>query len=270
MEIDVFEAVYKAIREGRSFALCIIVEKYGSGPRDVGAKMVVFEDGSTVGTLGGGTFERLVVREALKALREGKPKLLAFSFSEKTPPNTIPTGLICGGVSKVYIDVVKPKPTIYLLGAGHVAKPIGDIASMLGFPVIVVDDNPDFACKERYPYAREIIVDKWDKALDRINPRDGDIIVIVYGEPEKDYKALKKAINSRASYIGLLGSRKKVKLFLERLRSEGVNVDKLKGRLYAPVGLDLNADTPEEIAVSIIAEILKIVKGGSGKHLTLL
>ncbi len=268
--LNIYEVASEAIKHGKDFTLCIIVEKQGSAPRDVGAKMIVFPDGTKIGTLGGGTFERLVIKEALKALEEGKSKAVVFSFMEKSPPGTIPTGLICGGLAKVYIDVVKFKPTIYILGAGHIAKPLGDLANTLGYPIVVVDDNQDLANKERYPYAKKIIVDEWDSALEKVNPKEGDLIVIVYGEVEKDYKALKKAINSKASYIGLLGSRRKVKIFIERLRSEGIDVDKLRGRLYAPIGLDLNADTPEEIAVSIMAEILKVTRKARGEHLTLL
>ncbi len=267
--ISIYEAASEAVKSGRSFALCIIIEKQGSAPRDVGSKMIVFEDGTKIGTLGGGAFERLVISEAIKALKEGKSKVLTFSFMEQSPPNTIPTGLICGGLAKVYIDVVKPRPTIYLLGAGHIAKPLADIINILGFPVIVVDDNPDFANRDRYPYAKDIIVDTWEEALRKIKPNERDIIIIVYGEIEKDYKALKRAIETNVSYIGLLGSRRKVRIFLDRLKGEGIDINKLKGRLYAPIGLDLNADTPEEVAISIIAEVLKIIKGGSGEHLTI-
>lgn len=268
--LEVISALKDSLSKNETVALCIIVEKEGSGPRGPGAKMLVYPDGRTVGTIGGGPFERMVIKEAIKAIREGKPRTVRFAFREDNVPlGVYKTGLICGGILTVFIDVFKPKPRVIVLGVGHVGKPLAKLLAFSGFRVWVVDDNPKHAKKEYFPDAEEIIVDEWEKAIDRAGIGENDFVLIVHGAVEYDYKALKKAIEAKAKYIGLLGSRTKISKFLERLDKEGVQKSAYVGRLYAPVGLDIGAKTPEEIAVSIVAEILKIQYGASGKHLSI-
>ncbi len=272
MEDKIFSAILEELQAKRPVALAVIVSKLGSGPREPGAKMLVLSNGETIGTIGGGSFERLVVEEALKALREGKPRKVKYVFRrDHIPENAIATNLECGGEVEVFIDVIKPKPRVVIVGAGHIGKPLADLANFLGYRVVIVDDKSELASKDRFPYAEKIVVDEVSKAVEKVGITNEDYVVIVYGGVEEDYSVLRKVIEYKPKYIGLLGSKRKVTLFLKKLREEGVNVDKLKGVLYAPVGIDISAVSPEEIAVSIMAEIIGLERGAKNlPHLTIL
>jgi xanthine dehydrogenase accessory factor len=257
IDIEVLKAVVKILEEGKRAALCTIIEKKGSGPRDVGAKMAVSEDGKVVGTIGGGDLERFIVNEALKALKEGRPKKIVFSLGgEREGEKTIKTGLICGGEITMFIDVMEPKLRLILIGAGHVALPIAKIVETLGYRLTVIDDNDKLANRERFPMAEEIITGDFNQIIEKINIGFNDFVVITHGEPEHDYLALKMAIKKKPAYIGLLGSTTKVAIMIKRLKEMGISDEDLKV-LHAPIGLDIGAQTPEEIAVSIVAEIIK-------------
>jgi len=261
MDETIFKTIIKEIEERRPVALVTIVSKLGSGPREPGAKMLVLYNGKTVGTIGGGVFERQVINEALKALKEGSSKKLRYVFRrDHIPKDAIPTGLECGGEVEVFIDVIQPRPRIVIVGAGHIGKPLADLANFLGFRVTIIDDNKELASKERFPYAENIIVDELARGLEKADITENDYVVIVYGSVEEDYSVLKKAIELKPKYIGLLGSKRKVVLFKQRLSKEGIDVEKLKGTIYAPIGIDIGARTPEEIAVSIMAEIIGLTK----------
>ena len=256
-DVEVLKAIAKFLEEGKRAALCTVIEKKGSGPRDVGAKMAVSEDGEIVGTIGGGDLERFLVGEALKAMKEGKPKKVVFSLGGKGEgEEIIKTGSICGGEITVFIDVMEPKLRLVLIGAGHVALPLAKIAETLGYRLTVIDDNDKLANRERFPMAEEIITGDFNQILDMVNIGPNDFVVITHGEPEHDYLALEKTIKRKPAYIGLLGSRTKAASMIKRLRDMGVSDEDLKV-LHAPVGLDIGAQTPGEIAVSILAEIIK-------------
>jgi xanthine dehydrogenase accessory factor len=248
---------------GKKVALCIIVEKVGSGPRDIGGKMIVSEDGQTIGTIGGGNLERALINISFKALREGKPKKAVFSLHKGGKEGTIETGLICGGELTMFIDVIEPKHRLILIGAGHVAWPLAKLADIVGFSLVVVDDNEELANRERFPMAEEIITGNFNEILDKIEVDSRDFVVIVHGEPDHDCLALEKIIKKRPAYVGLLGSKAKVTTLIKRLKETGINDEDLK-LLHAPVGLDIGAQTPEEIGISILAEIIsERRKGGS-------
>jgi len=261
-DIDILERAIQILRNGKKVALCTVVEKRGSGPRDVGAKIVVSEDREVVGTIGGGNMERILVEEALKSLKEGKSRRIVFSLREDVErEDVVKTGLICGGEITIFIDVIEPKPRLIIIGSGHIGYPLAKLADILGFEIVIVDDNKELATKERFPMAKEIIVGDFLEILDKIEVQPHDYVVIVYGEPEHDYLALKKMLENRVHYVGLLGSKVKVAKFKERLKKEGVNEEVFKN-LYAPVGLDIDAQTPEEISISILAQIIKIRRKG--------
>ncbi|MEM3409893.1 MAG: XdhC/CoxI family protein [Nitrososphaerota archaeon] len=269
--LDIYKALIEEHKNGRSVVLATIVKKTGSAPRDVGARILVREDGSFIGTLGGGSFEMMVWRDALGALREGKPTLKKYVFRREGVGEVVETGLICGGEVEVFMDVLKPMPKIVLIGAGHLAQTVSKIAVFLGYKIAIVDVNPEFASKERFPDAEELIISKdLEDWVEKIHITSKDVVLIVYGGVEEDYKALRASLRTNAKYIGLLGSKRKCAEFLKRLKEEGYRVGDLKERLYMPVGIDIGADTPEEIAVAIMAEIVKVLKGGTMKHLSIL
>jgi xanthine dehydrogenase accessory factor len=256
-DLEVLKAMVKILEEGKMVALCTIIEKKGSGPRDVGAKMAVSEDCEVIGTIGGGDLEISMVNEALKAMKEGKPKKVVFSLGGKgEEEEIIKTGLICGGEITMFIDVMEPKIRIILIGAGHVALSIAKIAETLGYRLTVVNDTDKLANRERFPMAEEIITGDFNQILEKIKIGFNDFVIIAHGEPEHDYLALEIAIKRKPAYIGLLGSKTKVAMMIKRLKEMGISNKDLK-ILHAPVGLDINAQTPEEIAISILAEIIK-------------
>jgi len=269
--LDIYEALIDELKKGRAIVLATIVKKIGSAPRDTGARLLIKEDGSFIGTLGGGSFEMMVWKDALEALREGKPTLKKYVFRREGVSEGAETGLICGGEVEVFMDVLRPIPRIILIGAGHLAQAISKVASILGYRLAVVDLNPEFVSKERFPDAEELIVSRdLEDWVERLQPTSNDVILIVYGGVEEDYKALRASLKTNAKYLGLLGSRRKCIEFLKKLREEGYRDEELRGRLYMPVGIDIGADTPEEVAVAIIAELIKVMKGGSMKHLSII
>jgi len=243
-----------------------LVRKDGSTPRDVGAKMAVFEDGRTYGTVGGGRFERLVVGKAMETLKAGRPTNVDFSFGDgKEVPESIDTGLICGGTATVFVDVLDPSPRLVIIGGGHIGFPLARLAETLGFKICVVDDSEDMVNRERFPMADELILDKrFDHALERARLAASDLVAIVHGDVDHDFQALVTASKSGARYIGLLGSRRKISEFIKRLKREGIEPERLRGRLFAPIGLDIGAETPGEIALSIMAEVVQNLR--RGKH----
>lgn len=269
---ELFKKVLEGLNKRFRVAIATIVEKKGSGPRGVGAKIVVWEDGSVFGTLGGGPFERGVVEHAFKAIKEGKPLLVKFSFVGRKVENAIDTGLLCGGVLTVYIDVVKPSPKIFIVGAGRIGKPLADVLNILGYRVYVADPLTELANKEVFPYAEEVFAGSPEDIAEYIvgHVDRNDIVLIVHGEIDVDYTVLKKVINSKASFIGLLGSRRKVIEFIKRLVSEGIPYSVLKNKLHAPIGIDIGSKTPEEIAVSIASEVIAWINNSHKENYSVL
>jgi len=259
------------LSKGLKVAAVVVVKKEGSGPRDVGSKMLVSEGGEVYGTLGGGFFERHVVDEALKALAEGKPRVVKYSFTGRPVEGAVDTGLICGGVLEVFIDVLKPTQRVIIFGTGRVGKPLGDLLSFLGFKIVVADPNPDLVSNDLYPYATvraHIPVEQIEERLPEL-VLEGDIAFITHGVVEVDYKALKTLLKTNVKLVGLLGSKRKVAEFVKRLLQEGIDKEVIKKKFRAPIGADIPADTPEEIAVSIATELITLLKGGHIKSLNI-
>jgi xanthine dehydrogenase accessory factor len=254
--VKMFGEIMRLLGSGKKVALCTIIEKVGSGPRDIGAKILVSEDGETFGTIGGGNLERLLVDESLKTFRQGKPREVVFSLHKGGKEETIKTGLICGGEVTIFIDIIEPKQKLIIIGGGHVAQPLAILAETVGLSLTVLDDNADLATKKRFPMAERIVTGSFTEILDELDVTPKDFVVIVHGEPEHDYLALEKIIKKRPAYIGLLGSRTKVAMIIKRLKTTGVSDEDLEV-LHAPLGLDIGAQTPEEIGISILAEIIR-------------
>lgn len=262
----IFELIPFFLKEGKRVALCTVTEKIGSGPAEVGTRILVTEDAkilgafctgtSAIGTIGGGELERAVMDEALKAIDEGKSKSLKFSLHEKAKKDELKTGLWCGGTMTVLIDVIEPKPELVIVGSGHIALQTYKIADLLGFNVIVIDDNRGTLTKNRFPKARLVHNKSFAKALRQVKAGSSTYVAIVHGEPGHDLAALRRFIRERTAYIGLLGSARKISKLKAVLQKDGVPAKTIKG-IKAPIGLDINARTPEEIAVSIAAELIK-------------
>jgi len=254
---DIFEQFPKLLRAGKKVALCTVVEKIGSGPAALGRKMLVTEDGEIIGTIGGGEcFERGLKQEALKAIKEGKSKSLKFSFYGGAKKGELDTGLWCGGTMTVFVDVIEPKPKLVIVGSGHIALPTYRVADLLGFDITVVDDNEDALTKCRFQNAKLIYHEDFEKALEKAEVDERTYVAIVHGEPKHDLAALRRFVREKMAYLGLLGSKRKIGKLKEILRKEGGH-EKTIEKIHAPIGLDINAVAPEEIAVSIVAELIR-------------
>ena len=221
--------------------------------------MLIREDGSIFGTVGGSLLEAKVREEAMNVIKEGKSKLLDFDLTGKDK-----NGMICGGIAKVYIEPILPTPVLYIFGGGHISFSLVRIGKMLGFRLVVIDDRKEYANSERFSEADKIIADDYPNAFGQISVDRFSYLVIVTREHVHDQTVLEWAITTDAKYIGMIGSRKKIKTIYDNLIAKGVREDILK-RVHAPIGLDINAETPEEIAVSIMAEIISAYRSGKSK-----
>lgn len=258
--MDLWEEIVNLRRQGRRGALATIVSVRGSIPSFNTAKMLVRDDGSIVGTVGGGCVEADVWQAAREVMEQEKPRTLTFNLNQNPRYDT---GLVCGGTLEVYLEPILPVPVVYLFGAGHVAHNVYKVARTAGFDVTVVDDRETYANQERFPEAREVIAEEFDQALTRIRPDQNSYLVIVTRGHRDDMRILRWAVQTNARYIGMIGSKRKVLTIYKELQSEGL-APELFERVMAPVGLEIGAVTPEEIAVSIVAELIACKRNAEG------
>ncbi|HZT75996.1 MAG TPA: XdhC/CoxI family protein [Vicinamibacterales bacterium] len=258
MNKEVFAAVSDALAKGEPAALVTIVSTTGSTPQRVGAKMLVYSDGRTVGTIGGGCYENDAFWKAREAITQRKPQLVRYELSDDFAQET---GLICGGQMDVYIEPIEPSPELFIVGAGHVGYHLARVAHEVGFVVHVVDDREKFANAERFPNAAEIVVDDIPQWLERTSLPPHAYVVVVTRGHTNDLEAMRALAPRDLRYLGLIGSRAKVaRLYDELLKDGRLAPDRLE-RVHAPIGLDIGAVTPQEIAVSILAELIAVKHG---------
>jgi xanthine dehydrogenase accessory factor len=231
-----------------------IVNVRGSIPSFQTAKMLVRDDGSIVGTIGGGCVEADVWQAAREVMESEKPRTLKFDLNQDPKYDT---GLVCGGTLEVFVEPILPPALLYIFGAGHVASSLCRAAASAGFDVTVTDDRSSYATKERFPAAREVHALDFEEALHRLDPNEASYIVIVTRGHRDDMRILRWAVQTRARYVGMIGSKRKVIGIFKSLRDEGVPAH-LFDRVHAPIGLDIGAVTPEEIAVAITAELIAV------------
>jgi xanthine dehydrogenase accessory factor len=257
MNQEVFSALSEALGRGEEVALVTIVSSTGSTPQRVGAKMLVYADGRTVGTIGGGCYENEAFWKAREAITSRKPLNVKFELTDDIAEET---GLICGGQMEVFIEPVEPSPDVYIFGAGHVGYFLGRMAYDTGFRVHVIDDREKFASTERFGEGIDVIVDDIPTWLETHTLPPTAYAVVVTRGHKHDIDALRALTRSPLRYVGLIGSRAKVKRIFDALREEGTTPDALKP-VHAPIGLDIGAITPQEIAVSILAELIAVKHG---------
>jgi len=257
MNQEVFAAVTAALERGEAAALVTIVATTGSTPQRVGAKMLVFADGRIVGTIGGGCYENDAFWKAREAIDHRRPELVHYELSDDFAQET---GLICGGQMDVYIEPIEPSPELYVIGAGHVGFHLARLAHEVGFRVHIVDDREKFANNERFPTAEEVVVDDIPTWVARANLPPHAYAVIVTRGHTNDLEALRALAPIDLRYLGLIGSRAKVARIYEALAADNMPAERLE-RVHAPIGLDIGAVTPQEIAVSILAELIAVKHG---------
>ena len=248
--MQIYEEVLRLKRQGRASAIATLVECRGSSPQKQGAKMLVRDDGSILGTLGGGCLEADVVQAALMTMKDGNPLTLPFELTEREG------GLVCGGTVVVYIEPVLLEPHLVILGAGHVGKMLSKLARFTGFRVTVVDDREEFANRENIPDADDLRVKKFEGAFEQVTVDSGTSIVVATRGHNHDLDAVKAALRTDAGYIGLLGSKRKKGLLRTALGEAGFSPNDID-RVIIPVGIDIGSVTPEEIAVSVMAQIIQ-------------
>ncbi|MEQ1896205.1 MAG: XdhC/CoxI family protein [Vicinamibacterales bacterium] len=257
MNQEVFAALNEALRAGEEVALVTITASTGSTPQRVGAKMLVYADGRTVGTIGGGCYENDAFWKAKEAITARKALTVHFELTDDFAEES---GLICGGQMDVFIEPVAPAPDLYVFGAGHVGCSLVKMAHEAGFRVHVVDDREKFAAAERFPEGVESAVDD-PPAWIAANPLPPTAYAVVVTRGHRhDLSTLRALVSRRLRYVGLIGSRAKVRRVYDALIEEGVAGETLS-RVHAPIGLDLGGVTPQEIAVSILAELIAVKHG---------
>ncbi len=254
MSVDIYEEIIRLRREGRKAALATIINVRGSIPSFESAKMLVRDDGSIVGTIGGGCVEAEVWQAAKEIMETEKPQTLSFNLNNNPKYDS---GLVCGGTLEIFIEPVLPVSTLYIFGAGHIAWSLYKVARLAGFEVVVVDDRETYANRERFPEARDVYADEYEQVMAQLAPGETSYIVIVTRGHRDDMRVLRWAAETPARYIGMIGSQRKVISIYKELEKEGIAAEKL-ARVYAPVGIDIGAITPEEIAVAITAELIAV------------
>ena len=257
MEPDLYEEIVRLRREGRPAALATIVNRRGSTPGRLAQKMVIRDDGTIVGTIGGGCVEADVIRCARNVLDTGLPRKIEFVLAGEEAERT---GLACGGRLEIMVELLND-PELFVIGCGHVGLRIAGLAKAAGFKVTALDDRPDYADHAKLPHVDAVVcagLDTLDEAL-RVGA-NGYVVSVTRGH-DHDYEVLRWALTTPARYIGVVGSRSKRTQFFRALRDEGVGDEDL-ARVRLPVGLDIGADTPDEIAIAVVAELVALRRRG--------
>jgi len=260
--MDLFEEIVRMRRAGQRGALATIVHTNGSIPSFESSRMLVREDGSTLGTVGGGCVEADVWAAAKEVMQKEAPKKMVFQLNNEA---SYDNGLICGGTVEVFVEPVLPQPVVYLFGGGHVATAVAKAAHLAGFGVGVVDDRQTFANAQRFPVAQEIYT-TYEDAFDKLRPNGSSYLVIVTRGHKEDMRVLAWAVRTGARYVGMIGSKRKVLSVYKALEKEGYRMEEFE-RVFAPMGLEIGALSPEEIAISIVAELVAVRRNtGSTAH----
>jgi xanthine dehydrogenase accessory factor len=260
--LDLFEEIVKMRRAGHRGALATIVHTNGSIPSYESSRMLVREDGSISGTIGGGCVEAEVWAAAKEVMQKESPRKMVFNLNNEA---SYDNGLICGGTLEVFVEPILPQPVIYLFGGGHVSMAVAKAAHAAGFGVAIVDDRESFANKERFPMAQEVHT-IYEDAFEKIHPNAASYLVIVTRGHKEDMRVLAWAVRTDARYIGMIGSKRKVLSVYKALEEDGYKPEEFE-RVYAPMGLEIGALSPEEIAVSIVAELIAVRRNAlSGTH----
>jgi len=251
--MDIFEEIVRMRRAGERGALATIVHTNGSIPSYESSRMLVREDGSIAGTIGGGCVEADVWAAAKEVIVAEQPRKMTFNLNHEAEYDA---GLICGGTLEIFVEPILPVPMLYIFGGGHVSSAVARVASSAGFAIGVADDRAAYANSERFPMAGEIYT-TYEDAYAKIRPNASSYLLIVTRGHKDDMRVLAWAVRTGARYIGMIGSKRKVLSVYKALEREGYSAEEF-ARVHAPVGLDIGALSPEEIAVSICAELIAV------------
>jgi len=254
--LEIYQTLVDMLSKGEGGVLATIISSKGSAPRKPGAKMLIKEDGTFTGTIGGGGAEKEVLEKAKQIMKSGKTEILHFDMSGSGRE----AAMICGGQIEVFLEPIPHRETLFLFGAGHIAQSTAAIGKMMGFRIVVVDPRPDYNNRERFPQADVLVVKDYKDAFGELQVTYNDYIIIYTPGHILDEECLTFAVSTDAKYIGMIGSKKKALEVKKRVEEKGANPEQIK-RVHSPVGIEIGAETPEEIAISILAEIIQIKRG---------
>jgi xanthine dehydrogenase accessory factor len=262
MTISIYQALAELEKNNGSAALCTVTSSEGSTPRHVGSKMLVYPDGKFIGTVGGGELENRVIKAALESIQGESAKTLSYNMAD---PSRGDPG-VCGGQVEVFVEPILPVPLLVVIGAGHVGKAVVHLAKWLGFRVAVCDDRAEFCTPESTPEADAYYPVTMDKLPKHINIDKRTVLILTTRGSSFDAAGLAPLLDSPAAYIGVIGSRRRWATTAKALKEKGVSEEKI-AKVHSPIGLELQAETPEEIAVSIMAEVMMIKDQGTGQSM---
>ncbi|MBN2472172.1 MAG: XdhC family protein [Anaerolineae bacterium] len=259
-DVTLFGLIHDAQAQGQDIALATVVRTQGSVPRHAGSKMVVWPDGQFAGTVGGGMLESRVIEAALEVIASSRPEFLTYQMADMDAGDVG----VCGGTVEVFVEPILPAPTVLVIGCGHVGKEVAALAKWLGYRVFVSDDREDLCSPEQIPGMDAYYPVPARELTSHVTITSQTYIAAMTRGQIVDLELLPPLVSSPARYIGLIGSKRRWALTAEALREQGMTDTQL-ARVYAPVGLELEAETPREIAVSVLAEIIMVQHGGSGE-----
>src|SRR5258707_8600324 len=259
--MDVYDELIRLRKLGQKCAIATIVQVRGSIPSFESAKLLVREDGSLVGTIGGGCVEAEVWNAAREVMETEKPKHMSFNLGQDAAYDN---GLICGGQLDVFVEPVIPSPSAIIFGAGHISKSLCKVASLAGFATTIVDNRETFANRERFPEADEIFAEEYEEVFPKLIVHETSYIIIVTRGHRDDMRVLRWAVGTEARYVSMIGSKRKVLNVIKELEKEGIARERME-RVHAPMGLEIGAISPEEIAVSVAAEMIAVRRNAGSK-----
>jgi xanthine dehydrogenase accessory factor len=257
---NIYQALSELDKNNESASLCTVISSEGSTPRHVGSKMLVYPDGNIVGTVGGGELESRVIKSALESMKTRDAQTLSYTMAD---PSRGDPG-VCGGTVEVFVEPILPPATLVVIGGGHVGKAVVHLAKWLGFRVAVSDDREEFCNPGSVPGADAYYPVEMAKLPNQLKVTGQTYLVVTSRGSNIDAKGLPNLLESEAAYIGVIGSKRRWLTTVKALKEQGVS-DTLIEKVHSPMGIELNAETPEEIAVSIMAEILMLKDKGTGK-----
>jgi xanthine dehydrogenase accessory factor len=250
--VDLYDEIVRLRRLGQKCAIATIVQVKGSIPSYESAKLLVREDGSMIGTVGGGCVEAEVWNAAREVIETEKPRHLSFSLGQDAAYDN---GLICGGQLNIFVEPVIPQPRAYIFGGGHVSKSISKVANLAGFATAVIDDREAFANPERFPEAEATYAEEYESVFPKLPVNSSSYLIIVTRGHRDDMRVLRWAVTTPAKYVAMIGSKRKTISVVHELEKEGF-ARELFEKIYAPMGLEIGAESPEEIAISVVAEMI--------------
>ncbi len=262
--MNIHQAILDIQRKGDSCALCTIIESHGSVPRHTGSKMLVGEAGLLMGSVGGGEIENRVIEEAKQSIIDGKTRRLSYNMIDPTRGDPG----ICGGQVEIFVEPILAQPTILIIGGGHVGKTVAHLAKWLGFRIVISDDRAEFCNPESVPEADEYVCCEMADIPEKTRINSQTYIILTTRGVAIDTPGLPALLDTNAVYIGIIGSKRRWLATCKNLIDDGYPEEKLE-KVISPIGLELKAETPEEIAVSIMAEVMMLRNGASGLRMAM-